>query len=310
MTDQTGKNDQTETNSSGPASTENPQATPTDGASVPTAENHSTGSQFYKQAIFMCNRAITVGLLNDAIQWAHQAEQIGALLETNNGHMPEIEAAYARIMLQACLRSQEKALITGNILPEHRQLADILQQATERLSARLLTSKETEPKVVALVAQGFVTRHQTKLGEFFGGTQSYRYSSSDDLDAMLESLASIQQCAERLCDDAQAQGQPFERKVHLAETAVSNARYSLSRLFSSFLSDWSKAEFFCKRAYLLLTTQPINEPQQPKPSGNAEVDRAVSALPSAYQALRRRSYKDSTAALKVVEAGLKGAAKS
>jgi hypothetical protein len=98
--------------------------------------------------------------------------------------------------------------------------------------------------------------------------------------------------------------------VKLAETAVSNARYSLSRMFSSFLSDWSKAEFYCKRAYLLLTTQPINEEKQPKSSGNAAVDKAVSALPSAYAALRRRSYKDSAAALKAVEAGLKGAAKN
>jgi hypothetical protein len=255
----------------------------------------------------MCNRAITAGALNEALLWAHQAEQIGAVLETTHGAMPEVTNAYAHVMLQACLRSQEMVIISGNISPQHKELADILQQAVDSLAERS-PKDATEQRVVALVAQGFVSGHRLNLGQFFGGSQTYRYSSSADVESMLDSLASIQQCAEKLCDDGEPKGQPFSRKVVLAETAVSNARYSLSRLFSSVLSDWSKAEFFCRRAYLLLTMQAIGDAKPAKPSGNADLDRAVGALPQAYAALRRRSYKDSTTTLKAVEDGLKRAA--
>jgi hypothetical protein len=285
---------------SGPATSSNITST--------VAASSSSATGFYKQALSMCHRFIEAGLLHEAISWAQQADEISSLLESEPS--PEdVENAYARIMLQACLRSQERALITGNILPEHEQLASVLNTASERLSARLKATKRTEPRVVALVAHRYVSRHKERLADFFSDTQIHRYSSSADLDTMLESLSHIQQCAEQLCSDEKAGVQPFDRKLLLAETVVSNARYSLSRLFSSKLSDWSKAEFFCKRAYLLLTTQSINNPSTTS-LGNAELDRAVSVLPTAYEALQRRHYKDSNKALLEAETGLKRATQS
>jgi len=272
-------------------------------ANTGTADSH-----YYEQAIAHCNHALAAGSLSGAMLWARQAELLGAILEQNHAGMPEVTAAYAQIMLAACLRSQELALTTGNILDEHGKLGELISTASDRLNTRLGSVTEKQPRMVALMAQGFVHEHQYHLAQLLTANGSH-YSQPSDLDQMLDRLAKIEQCAETLCACDQP-FRPLDRKLTLAGTAVSNARYSITRFFTRFLSDWGKAEFYCKQAFMLLAAQSITDSSPLKPSGNQDLDQALSGFPAAYKALQQRHYGDSQAALKAVSEALNRATRS
>lgn len=257
--------------------------------------------QFYQQAVALCTRAADAGALQEALLWAQQAERIGSVLQPDAA-MPEVTRAYARIMLEACLISQERALTSGNILVQHGELAEIISITSERLGTTLERA-EPQPRMLALMAQGFAKQHSMRLRTNLKERYYPRYHDSKpaDLDHMLETLSNIERCATELCGP-QHPTLPFDRKLAIAQTAVSNARFSLTRFFSSQLSDWAMAEFFCRRAFSLLTTRSIeSSDEQVAASGNAELDTALNELPGAYAALKRRSYRDSSQRLGNVE---------
>ncbi len=269
----------------------------------PPTERRENGSdaRFYRQAMSLCQRALDAGALQEAMLWAQQAELMGSATDPQRP-MPEVAEAYSRIMLDACLLSQELALTTGNVLPQHKELSELIDKASDRLSTRLHTSTNND-KMVALMAQGFARKHTMHLKQPRVMEITNR-NKPGDLDELLETLSNIERCATELCANQDPQ-QTKERKIVIAKTAVSNARYSLSRLFSKHLSDWTMAELFCRRAFMLLAKRPITDGFQP--SGNAELDGALTSLPEACDALRRRSYQESAEHLKTISERLERA---
>lgn len=255
-------------------------------------------THYYEQAIANCNTAITAGNLSLAMVWARQAELLGAVLEPTHENMPEATNAYARIMLLACLCSQELALTTGNVLPKHIELSELLSTASDRLIVRLGSASEKQPRMVALMAQGYIQEHQFQLAGI-RQVSGVRLASAEDLGQMLDRLAQLEDCAEKLCASDEP-FRPLDRKLTIAATAVSNAQYSLARFFTQTLSDWAKAEFYLTRAFTLLATQSITDPVPYKSTGNPALDRALGGFPAALKALRQRSYKNSQAALTAV----------
>jgi hypothetical protein len=257
-------------------------------------------THFYEQAVANCNTALAAGNLSLAMLWARQAELLGAVLEQTHSNMPEVANAYARIMLAACLRSQDLALTTGNVLPEHTKLGELLSTASDRLNIRLSSVTDKQPRLVALMAHGYVQEHQFQLAGI-RSVSGVHLAEAGDLDELLDRLAKIEDCAEKLCDGSNESFRPLTSKLTIAETAVSNARYSIGpRLFGRLLTDWAKAEFFLKRAFLLLAAQSITDTTPLKPTGNSDLDRALGEFPQALSALERRDRKDSLSALTTV----------
>lgn len=259
--------------------------------------------EYYEQALALSARASEAGSLAEALMWAEQAELIGHTVE-NRAAMREVTQTYARIMLSSCLKSQELALTTGNVLKQHGELAEIIKATSEHL-ATAVEPQQAQPRAVALMAQGFSRKYKLKLDEKLAKSQHAVVSKADDLDSLLANLAEIERCATILCGP-NPPALSVDRKVAIAKTAISNARFSLVKVFSKQLSDWNMAQFFCKHAYKLLTQNQIESlPQQ---SGNEEIDDAVKDLPAAYDALKRKSYKESAEHLDSVLKELKNSA--
>jgi hypothetical protein len=266
-------------------------------------------TNFYELALGLSSRALEAGALPEALMWAQQAELIAAEV-TQHPDQSQITEAYAHIMLESCLRSQELALNTGNLLPEHGELADIISITSEHL-ANQAQRAGSPPRAAALVAQGYARMHRLRFtpsklasepivvptGSIGPGPvirphdkRLYGAEKAEDLEKMLQNLAEIERCAVILCGP-NPPTIPFERKLTTAKAALSNARHSLVRLFSSTFSDWPMAKFFCKNAYTLLTAKPISE--APGTLNNPELDCAVKQLPDAYKALESHNYKES-----------------
>ncbi|MGH9549610.1 MAG: hypothetical protein ACRD3W_09550, partial [Terriglobales bacterium] len=212
------------------------------GVSQSAADNTSGdagngGIGFYRQAIAMCNRSLSSGALQEAILWARQAEEIGAVLEGRE-ELPEVVQAYANIALASCLRAQELALTSGNILREHDQLNKLISTATDHLAARL--PHKSRPN--ALLAQGHVREIQVRLDGILDHKETFRYTRPEELEDLLESLAQVEDYVQGIASSNEDPSPFRDRKLIIAGTAVSNARFSLSRLFTNFLSDWGKAE--------------------------------------------------------------------
>ena len=270
--------------------------------------SHSDGEggnpQFYNQAIALCTRALDAGALREALMWAQQAELIGAALNNKQGDMPEVSTLYAKIMLDACLRTQESVLTCGNFLPKHNELADLISVTSNKLADRL-ERVSGEPRMLALLAQGYAKQHGMRLGQTSQRETGMGLALKvQELDKMLENLSNIERCA-TLLSGPNPPTLPFDRKLVIAKIAVSNARFSLTRLFSKQLSNWFRAEFFCRQAYKLLTERSITETAAT--SGNSELDEALKDLPTAYRSLQNRSYRDSARHLEQAGAHLERA---
>jgi hypothetical protein len=206
-----------------------------------------------------------------------------------------ITQTYARIMHAACLRSQELALTTGTLLPEHEELADIINTTSDRLASRT-TAVGTQPRAVALMAQGFTTTYKANLLNRLAKPNHAKKAAN--LEALLATLSEIERCAVVL-SGPNPPSLPLDRKISMAKTAVSNARYSLSLLFSKQLSDWAMAQFYCKHAYSLLTSRQIPDADKHALPSRPD-DGAPKDLPAAYDALKRRNYKESNEHLNAV----------
>ena len=236
--------------------------------------------------------------------WAQQAELIGAALNKKSD-LQEVSTLYARIMLDACLRTQESVLICGNFLPKHNELADLISVTSNKLADRL-ERVSGEPRMLALLAQGYAKQHGMRLGQTSQQESGLAPAmKAKELDKMLENLSNIERCA-TILSGPNPPTLPFDRKLVIAQTAVSNARFSLTKLFSKQLSNWCMAEFFCRQAYKLLTTRSITETAAT--SGNSELDEALKDLPTAYRSLQNRSYRDSARHLEQAGAHLERAA--
>lgn len=265
-----------------------------------TANVSSADSPQFAQAMRMFTRLHTQGSFAQALFWARHAEQIGIALDENS-LMPEVNEAYAQLVITCIRKIRATSLHSGNVYDAHASLIDVAVAATDNLVERFRIADKQLPYTVALLAQRFAQQVQETV---LAHVQSKALVTSGELlDEILEGLDQIEENIARLTRTADELGPSMQEKVVLAATATSNASFELNWLLGS---NWDKAEVFCRRSAILLTGN--KNLTKAASTGNASVDAIVKQLIVACQRLKDHRYRDSKKLLKAIEAALKAVA--
>ncbi len=243
-------------------------------------------STFYEQAIARSRQAEENNDARSALNWLRQAEFIGTSV-LKNTQLPEVNAGYVRLIVSTCRDARNLAIHSGNITDKHFQMALTLRSMCAHLKTRF-SGGDAALAARASVLEGLSEQVYRQVSTFKRSKQLY--SPAPLLDSLLDNLLAIMVNAGQLGVEVK---QPFgcgDKMLELTRTAASNAQYSINRI--GFLSDYDKARFYCQRGLELLGQHLSAE------GSDSELDEVHALLKSADQALGRRDFKQSSAALR------------
>lgn len=253
--------------------------------------------QMFMLAMSKFSQAFDAGDFAECVNWLKQADSLTA------GHPDAVNAhreAYARVITSCATKGITLALHSGNILKQHRDLADIIAICAATLTAKY--PDDQAKQAMATVIGGYTSQLSNRLNRVMA--VEHYVTSAEKLDGVLDNLFDIMSYSVKL-DSLSEEALPgICDRLALANTAASNADCSLTWFFSSKLSDWDKAELYCRRAAQWLKHNTESPGKVDPHFDECDPSPVVAALEQAAEALKLRHYKRSKKSLKAAEAAL------
>lgn len=270
-----------------------------------TAENAGTAAatrkepapQMFVLAMSKFSQAFDAGDFAECVNWLKQADSLTA------GHPDAVTAhreACARVITACAAKGITLALHSGNVLKQHRDLADIIATCAASLTEKYPDNQGKQ--AMATVIVGYTSQLSNRLNRVMA--VEHYVTSAEKLDGVLDNLFDIMSFSVKL-DSLSEEALPgMCDRLALANTAASNADCSLMWFFSKRFSDWDKAELYCRRAAQWLKHNADSPGKVDPHFDECDASQVVTALERAADALKRRQYKQSKQLLKAAEAAL------
>lgn len=271
------------------------------GTTGPAAEDRKVEApQMFILAMSKYSQAFEIRDFAECLNWLKQAE---SLAENHAEAISAHREAYARLITACASKSITLALHTGNILKEHRELAEYITRCAGALVDKFPEADSKKAKATVIVGYAAQLTHRLQRVMVL---DTY-VTTAEKLDGVLDNLFDILNFSTQL-DSASDEALPgICDRLALAATAASNAECSLPWFFPRWWADWDKAELYCRRAVQWLKHN--NEcPGKVDPHFD-ECDEGnllavVDSLEKAAEALKLHQYKRSKKLLKSAEAAL------
>lgn len=232
--------------------------------------------------------AVKANKLDDACNWVGQAVQAtnsSQDLETR----AQVTSAATAVLMKAAVDTRRSVLRGAGLFAGLDSNVQVIGRCATQLADMARGADRGIALAQALVIGGFAKELIAAIEPHKGSL--YAVTDASGLDAFLTTLGEVIRAASRLTTDPSPQGNTDAERAKLAATAVSNARHSLSRVFSKKLSDWDKARILCRHAQALVDTS--------HPS-------LKDSFEAAQRALAANNYQISDGVLKALEADLGG----
>lgn len=253
--------------------------------------------QMYTLAMSKFSQAFDAGDFAECLNWLKQADSLTA------GHADAVSAhreAYARLITACTNKGITLALHTGNVLKQHRDLAEIISRCAASLTEQYRDDQAKH--AMATVIVGYSSQLTNRLNRVMA--MDHYVTTAEKLDGVLDNLFDILSFSVKLDSNSEEALPGICDRLALANTAASNADCSLTWFFSSKLSDWDKAELYCRRAAQWLKHN-TDAPGKVDPHfDECDAGQVVNALEQAAEALKLRQYKRSKKLLLAAEAAL------
>ncbi|HNB25278.1 MAG TPA: hypothetical protein PKZ32_22845 [Candidatus Melainabacteria bacterium] len=253
--------------------------------------------QMFVLAMSKFSQAFEASDFAECVNWLKQAESLTA------GHPDAVSAhreAFARVITACAAQGINRALYTGNVLKQHRDLADIIAICAAKLTEKY--PDDQAKQAMATVIVGYSSQLSNRLNRVMA--VEHYVTSAEKLDGVLDNLFDILSFSVKLDSLSEDALPGICDRLALANTAASNADCSLTWFFSSKLSDWDKAELYCRRAAQWLKHN-AESPGKVDPNfDECDASPVVAALEQAAEALKLRHYKRSKKMLKAAEEAL------
>ncbi len=253
--------------------------------------------QMYVLAMSKFSQAFQAGDFAECLNWLKQADSLTA------GHPEAVSShreAYARLITACATKGITTALHCGNILKLHRDLAVVISRAAATLTEKY--SQNPGEKAMATVIVGYSGQLTNRLNRVMA-VDKY-VTTAERLDGVLDNLFDILNFSVRLDGNPEEALPGICDRLALASTAASNADCSLTWFFSSKLSDWDKAELYCRRSAQWLKHNTLSPGKVDPHFDECDAAHVVTALESAAEALKLHQYKRSKKLLEAAEAAL------
>lgn len=250
--------------------------------------------QMFMLAMGKFSQAFDAGDFAECVNWLKQADSLtGGNPDAVNAH----REAYARLITACATRSITHALRTGNVLKEHRALAEVISHSAATLTEKYPDNQEK--KAMATVIVGYCSQLTNRLDRVMA--RDHYVTTAEKLDGVLDNLFDILNFSVKLDSNSEEALPGMCDRLAIANTAASNADCSLTWFFSSKLSDWDKAELYCRRAAQWLKHN-NDAPGKVDPHfDECDPTPVIQALETAAEALKLRQYKRSKKLLETAE---------
>ncbi len=159
------------------------------------------------------------------------------------GHAEAVTAhreAYACLITACTNKGITLALHTGNVLKQHRDLAEIISRCAASLTEQYRDDQAKH--AMATVIVGYSSQLTNRLNRVMA--MDHYVTTAEKLDGVLDNLFDILKLLVKLDSNSEEALPGIRDRLALANTAASNADCSLTWFFSSKLSDWDKAELY------------------------------------------------------------------
>jgi len=251
-------------------------------------------SQMFLLAMGQFSQAFDARDYAECLNWLKQADSLTA---GNDEAQKSHRDSYARLITACAAQGITIALHCGNIIPEHRELANVIDRA-----ANALAEKHRSPALaadpLAAVILGFSNQLSTRLNRVLAIERGF--TSAEKLDGVLDNLFDLIKFAVRI-DRFSEEALPGAcDRLASAAIAVDNADCNIGWFFS----DWDKAELFCRRAAQWVTHNDDTPGKVDPDFDDSDASEAVAALNKAAEAIKLHQRKKSKQLLALAEAAL------
>lgn len=275
------------------------ETTEVNGTEGPAARDREVqpAPQMFMLAMSKFSQAFDAGDFAECLNWLKQADSLTA------GHADAVTAhreAYARLITACTTKGITLALHTGNVLKQHRDLAEIISRCAASLTEKY--QGDQAKQAMATVIVGYASQFTNRLNRVMA--MEHYVTSAEKLDGVMDNMFDILSFSVKLDSNSEEALPGICDRLALANTADSNADCSLSWFFSSKLSDWDKAELFCRRAAQWLKHNNESPGKVDPHFDECDAAQVVAALEQAAEALKLRQYKRSKKLLLAAEAAL------
>ncbi len=249
--------------------------------------------KLFDEAMNNVHRYVRAGDLGLALLWAVQSSELAG-----DEDRAAVNSALATVIVECSALVRSSALRCGNILKQHRGLVTAASSAADHLVTVNRKNQNESALATSMLIQGYAQQLKDGIVAFLDREELYTPAS--ELDRAFDCINSLLKTCDTLVEDEDRKLRKSE--LEIAVTAVSNAKYSLTSFFPKTLSDWEKAEWYCRRAAEIFA-----QSQQPAHA------QAISDLEAACVAIKAKSYKTSSRrigeALSKLEASNSGSGK-
>jgi len=267
------------------------------GNDTPAEPRKEPAPQMFVLAMGKFSQAFDSGDFAECLNWLTRAH---TLTEGDNDSVVAHREGYARLITACATKGITLALKTGNVLKEHNELAGIISRSAAALAEK--HPDNTAEKAMSTVIAGYASQLANRLNRVMA--VEHYVTSAEKLDGVLDNLFDILSFSVKLDRNSEEALPGICDRLALASTAASNADCSLTWFFSSKLSDWDKAELYCRRAAQWLKHN-VESPGKVDPHfDECDAGEVVDKLEQAAEALKRRQYKQSKKLLEAAEAAL------
>ncbi len=232
------------------------------------------GPRLFDEAMNNVHRYVRAGDLGLALLWAVQSSELAGEQDR-----AAVNSALSTVIVECSALIRSSALRCGNLLKQHRGLATAAASAADQLVAINRRNQNEDALAASMLIQGYAQQLRDGIVAFLDREELYTPAS--ELDRVFDCTNSLLKTCDTLVEDEDRKLRKSELEV--AVTAVSNASYSLTSFFPKTLSDWEKADWYCRRAAEIFA-----QSQQPVHT------QAISDLEAACVALKAKSYKTSS----------------
>lgn len=277
---------------------ETPEVNGAVGNDVPAAEvRPDQAPQMFMLAMDKYSQAFASSDFAECVNWLNKAD---SLTDGNNEAILSHREGYARLITACATDGITLALRTGNALKQHSEFAGVIARCAAALTEKYPAN--SGEKAMATVIAGYAGQLTNRLNRIMA-TEQY-VTSAEKLDGVLDNLFDILSFSVKLDRNSEEALPGICDRLALASTAASNADCSLTWFFSSKLSDWDKAELYCRRSAQWLKHN-VESPGKVDPHfDECDAGEVVAALEKAAEALKLRQYKQSKKLLEAAEAAL------
>lgn len=230
--------------------------------------------KLFDEAMNNVHRYVSSGDLGLALLWAVQSSELAGEQEA-----AAVNSVLATVIVECSALIRTSALRCGNILKSHRGLSKAAADSADHLVTINRRNKNEAALATSMLIQGYAQQLNNGIGAFLDKNELYTPAS--ELDSIFDCTNSLLKACDALVEDEDRKLRKSELEV--AKTAVSNAKYSLTSFFPKTLSDWEKAEWYCRRAGEIFAS-----------THEATYTDAIADLDAARDALKVKSYKTSS----------------